>query len=472
MPPLPGLVEIEEATQGYNDEERRWLSDRIERLLSVARSFDESQSTEFSLTAKSLYEIHEAFEKESRATWKSGMLNAERRQRMIRDLNHRIDNVVEASLIGTVHKSLQTRNMDNFTTISSHEINDQTVLYTANGGRPIDDRLQFSCSQDEDSVVVCTRRGQYRNVQVIYKTYTSRSAAGAATQAAERDLKLLSSFLHPNIAPIVGITRGYHGLNGYAVLGGIPLNDYWPMVKDGATIAKILRGIVSLRSSGSLTDDMGVHFTVDARGNAVGILTRSAPNPTPLYSYFLDYLSVPCIYPAASLVLKICGESNSMQSRLIDALECLDPSGFSELGVARVAAKLRLVSRVAMLMWEGHAPIGVVKCGDVGYITGANTENLGWDAIVTNQAVDTYYHSTCNHSDPCVTDDFFSALNFRDEEWKKTPYGGWIRVEINNALLSCICWTSPVRDWGSHAAGERARDALIEHATATIYHAL
>ncbi|QRV80200.1 hypothetical protein RhiJN_08215 [Ceratobasidium sp. AG-Ba] len=240
MPPLPGLVEIEEATQGYNDEERRWLSDRIERLLSVARSFDESQSTEFSLTAKSLYEIHEAFEKESRATWKSGMLNAERRQRMIRDLNHRIDNVVEASLIGTVHKSLQTRNMDNFTTISSHEINDQTVLYTANGGRPIDDRLQFSCSQDEDSVVVCTRRGQYRNVQVIYKTYTSRSAAGAATQAAERDLKLLSSFLHPNIAPIVGITRGYHGLNGYAVLGGIPLNDYWPMVKDGATIAKIV----------------------------------------------------------------------------------------------------------------------------------------------------------------------------------------------------------------------------------------
>ncbi|QRV94687.1 hypothetical protein RhiJN_22705 [Ceratobasidium sp. AG-Ba] len=222
IPPLSGLVEIEEAvkawvdsmkTQGYNDEECRWLSDRIERLLTVAGSFDESPSTEFSLMAKTLYEIHEAFEKDSRATWKSGMLNAERRQRMIRDLNHRIDNVVEASLLGTVHKSgisadpfdslsyiqhyqLQTQNIDNFTTISSHEINDQTVLYTPNGGRLIDYRLQFSCSQDDDSVVVCIRRGQYKDVQVIYKTYTSRSAADVAAQAVERDIKLLSSFLY------------------------------------------------------------------------------------------------------------------------------------------------------------------------------------------------------------------------------------------------------------------------------------
>ncbi|QRV94688.1 hypothetical protein RhiJN_22706 [Ceratobasidium sp. AG-Ba] len=151
-----------------------------------------------------------------------------------------------------------------------------------------------------------------------------------------------------------------------------------------------------------------------------------------------------------------------MQSKLIDALERLGPSGFSELDNARVAAELRLVSRVAMLRWEGRAPPVVVRCGDVGYITGANTEKLAWDAIVTNRAVDTYYHSSCSHSDPCVTNDYFSDVNFRNEDWKKTLYGRWIGVEITtNAPLSCICWTSPVRDSSSRAAGERARDALV-----------
>ncbi|QRV80201.1 hypothetical protein RhiJN_08216 [Ceratobasidium sp. AG-Ba] len=478
MPPLPGLTEIEESvkawidtmkTQGYNDEECRWLSDRIERLLSVVQSFDESQYTEFSLTAKAIYEIHEAFEKESRATWKSGMLNAERRQRMIRDLNHRIDNVVEASLIDTVHKSLQTRNIDNFTTINAYEISDQTVLYTTNERKRTN--LRPSYSQDDASIVVCTRRGQYGKIKVIYRSYTSRSVGNLATQAAEQDLKLLSSLSHPNIAPIVGVTRGYYGLNGYAVLGGTPLKDYWPMLNDGITIARILRGLSEAENSGLLTEDMDIHFIVDARGDVMAVPTRNSSD-----SSFRDHqrenTTISCrlgffqvmhhwgLNPVAHLAAGIYQQSYHTGAKLIDTIEVLGQSRFSELNVARIAAELRLLSRVSELIWEGHAPSAVVKCGEIGYIAGANTEDLGWDVIVENCAVDTYYHSPCPQTDICRINHYRSTFNFKNEDWQKAPSGRWISFNIANTPLSRICWTSPFRGGDLYSAGERARSAL------------
>ncbi|QRV94690.1 hypothetical protein RhiJN_22708 [Ceratobasidium sp. AG-Ba] len=461
MPPLPGLTDMEEAvkvwidsmkTQGYNDDECRWLSDRIERLLGVVRSFDETQYNGLSSMTSNLYEIYETFQKDSRAKWKSGVLNAERRHSMIRDLNHKIDNLVEASKLDAVHQLLsiqqtQSRrhNIDNFPTIAPYEMTDQIDLQTIER-----DESHFTnplYPKYDDSVVVGARRGKHKNLQVVLKTYTSRSDGNAAAKAAEWDLKFFSSSLHPNIANVVGVTKGYYGMNGYAVACGIPLTDYWPKVRDGVAFAKILRG---LEAADSFTGYAArLHITVDDGGNVIVVPDWELVDPEddlPALWHFSKWRDRILPNPIADMAADIYYHNEGTRDKFIDAVGVLDQYGFSELGVARIAAELRMISCARIITWSGQAPSTIIRTGDIGSIDQWDSEVMGWNRLLNDgRSSDTFYYSW-------------------DPYWRNpgVTHGDWISTRLSSTPPAKITWRPLAMETREdvHAMSERARDAL------------
>ncbi|QRW08995.1 hypothetical protein RhiLY_07994 [Ceratobasidium sp. AG-Ba] len=352
-PSFPGLGEMEEAVkvcinrakmQGYDDEEYQQLSKRIEGLLSVVQSFDPSQNSRVSAIAEELNDICKTLEESN--------------------------NMVEATLVGAMHVLLcirqdecQKRSIDAFPVIDAHEITDQTILRpSAVTGTS---RMNFGYPECGHSVSTCTRHGYYGNIQVIYRTYTS--------QAVEEDLKHLSKYLHPNVASVVGVTKGYYGLNGVAVVGklqthciecyvclwrhdyvsgGIPLDSFFSLVNDGATFAKFARGLEEVANSGLLDHpDMvsPVTYVFESiaceQGNFVAVPTRE-PWGTAIWGPLVwhGFNSVDTTTnPAVDIALEVLAKASSTQHpKIIDAINTLDRSTFTELGVARIAAELGL----------------------------------------------------------------------------------------------------------------------------------
>ncbi|KAG9103454.1 hypothetical protein FRC06_010651 [Ceratobasidium sp. 370] len=415
-PPLPGISEVGEVmksligsmkTQGYDNEQLTLLMERVEGLLSIAEDFDDSRHPELADMARQLNGAKETFETESKRQWQSGILGAEQRQIMLDHITCKIDGIMEATSLRIQLRRAEARPnpIDNFLVVGAYEITGQTVLYK--GTHRCESALQrvarfgrlgdSECGSPTTSI---TRRGWLGKVPVTYKTYSSRSG-DAATKVAEEELKYLSRCLHPNVATVIGVTKGYSGPNGYVVTaGGMLIRQFASNVDSGATFVKCIRGILEVVDL-DLMNALGVtctrpwmhnfHVTVQPDGHPIvfPILDNEedTSNSVDLYRNLIFEAFDTPTNPAAQLAADACSGSYRVRSisqvhKFLDSLAALDWKTFTPLEVARLAAACEMAPAESLHALDGYSgSMFPFFLNDRGIEYGGDCDSLGiqWD---------------------------------------------------------------------------------------------
>ncbi|KAG8790570.1 hypothetical protein FRC12_011536 [Ceratobasidium sp. 428] len=254
---LPGFVElgdmvkelVEDWKADHNDGELAWLTTRLEDLCSLIHEFDMAEHPDISNVSRKFHELKDSLAEKSKPRPRSGMRSTERKQRLLDNLNREIDRIVEMTLLRLAlaqARSSEHNLIDNFQVISAHEITDQIPVYHT----MYPDPLVLSSKKNSwplpsnRPVIVSSRQARLGRASVIYKTFRSPSDSGVAAKAAEAELKHISRCLHPNVASVIGVTKGYDGLNGYVVTAnGMPLDQFFFRVDSGAALVELVGNI-------------------------------------------------------------------------------------------------------------------------------------------------------------------------------------------------------------------------------------
>ncbi|KAG9075836.1 hypothetical protein FS749_012459, partial [Ceratobasidium sp. UAMH 11750] len=427
--PLPGFAELQHGvrglidsvrTQGYNDEQCTLLLTRVERLLDVLQEFSEPQYFDFTEISRKLLEIKEIFENESKRQFRIGILGAEQRQCLLDNLRDEVNGLVEETQLRMLSRSVQTKSspIDNFPTIYAHEITKQELLSRSTlPGRPtlkhIDQPSEPGVNPD-GAVVVSTHHGQLGKLSVVYKTYCSNSYNGNASKVAEEELKRLSSSIHENIASVIGITKGYYGVNGFIVaMGGIPLEQFLSYVDTGVALVKCLRGLQE--AAKFIPSGLTAYIQVDSD------ITVGLDGHSTVYPSFdgLNWGTADTLLQIRSRGLDSVGRftvdvlsgnwhpSESNVPRFIDSVAALGLMRFTKLEVARIAFECNALSSIRVARsWRArnHPPHFTIGLGDVGRVFRPPAEHFrvwheeqySWDSVEEGLAHDIHHSTTCS----------------------------------------------------------------------------
>ncbi|KAG8701255.1 hypothetical protein FRC09_005475 [Ceratobasidium sp. 395] len=147
-----------------------------------------------------------------------GIHGVEQKQRLLDNLNREIDRIVEMTLLRLALRQTQSNKhnpIDNFQVISAHEITDKAPVYDTmywDPPVPASKSISWLLTSGRPVVTSSAWRAHLGKAPVIYKTFSSRSDSIVAAK--------VLSLKHPNIASVIGVTKGYDGLNGYALAAG------------------------------------------------------------------------------------------------------------------------------------------------------------------------------------------------------------------------------------------------------------
>ncbi|KAF8594485.1 hypothetical protein BDV93DRAFT_529288 [Ceratobasidium sp. AG-I] len=160
------------------------------------------------------------------------------------------DALLQLSVAREMESSNQTRKRrfeENLRVIPEYEIVNQEVVRSVKTRSMLGSQMagpSFEMAGDsEDSVTICHRTGYFGNLRVSYRTFSS-SSDDAAEERAEMELKVLSKALHPSVATLVGVTKGYYGLNGVVMaMVGLPHTEFLLKSVSGGALARFMKEI-------------------------------------------------------------------------------------------------------------------------------------------------------------------------------------------------------------------------------------
>ncbi|KAF8605573.1 hypothetical protein BDV93DRAFT_42915 [Ceratobasidium sp. AG-I] len=264
--PLPGIGELEGAINGLRDtlnasgyakEEYESLVNHLESLLVIARSA--SQPEDFTELFHDLTDIKSRLEAEFNRKSRISMMRSQARLELLDNMNREVDRMLMRFQLRSLAQSnklpaVQKRasGIENMLVIPSHEILPQEETWSRFGQHSSSrGLLRDAYNTDDGRVMISQRLGRYNKLSVIYKTYSSMSDDAAAEWAA-MELKFLSKCLHKNVAKIVGVTKGYHGLDGVIMQigtkGELPPEEFLSRPMSGAALVHYIRGVHSALS--------------------------------------------------------------------------------------------------------------------------------------------------------------------------------------------------------------------------------
>ncbi|KAF8594488.1 hypothetical protein BDV93DRAFT_515743 [Ceratobasidium sp. AG-I] len=258
--PLPGMGELEGAVKslidvlkssGYNNKQCDLVANRFERLLRILRPAEQLEGVQSAL--RQLAEIKDTMETGLKRKLPAGTAGAQHRLEVLDTARSQInelmtDTLLQLSVDREVESSNQTQIKQfegNLEVIPEYKIVKQELVQS------ITTRMTLSCQavgptfetvgNSECSVTICRRIGYFGNLRVSYRTFSSPSD-DAAAQRVKMELKVLSKALHPSVAVLVGVTKGYHGLNGViSAMGGLPYTEFRSNPMSGAVLARCVR---------------------------------------------------------------------------------------------------------------------------------------------------------------------------------------------------------------------------------------
>ncbi|KAG8717517.1 hypothetical protein FRC09_014148 [Ceratobasidium sp. 395] len=437
--PLPGFAELGDMmkelvedwkTADHKNNELVWLTTRLEDLCSVIIEFDMAEYPDVFDAWRKFNELKDSLAEGFKCRLSLGIHSAEQKQRLLDGLNHEIDRVVEMTLLRLALGQAQSSKhnpIENFQVIYAHEITDQIPVYSTvclNGPIPASEKISWPLAPDRPVVTSSTRRARLGKASVMYKTFNSRSDSGLAAKVAEVELKHLSRCLHPNVAKIVGVTKGYDGLNGYVVAeDGIPLDQFLFRVNSGAALVKLIRGIDDLRAN-TMNKFMyyfnSDHITVKRDGQLTVFPVISSGEggcfTVPYFSLSEDDRAAlnPAIreFLAIYYRMKDCRE---LIDKFHDSVMTLGWKPLTELEMARLAAKHQMLPDSCARYWQGpNVPPYTANVGDIGYVL-SQDQRATWSPIELSKCA------------PGIQGVYGCWCNRAQDRWAYTESDGWIR---------------------------------------------
>ncbi|KAF8594754.1 hypothetical protein BDV93DRAFT_529122, partial [Ceratobasidium sp. AG-I] len=235
--PLPGVGELESIvkglinlakTAGYEKQEVKLLSGRLTGLSSIASAGRNCDAV--TQLSSRLSDIKTRFEGELTRKSRSLILKAEERRRAIDMLHRELDHLIEETQVDSWFKPIDACDLVFDDTESPTWVVQPRVLVYEAG----------EVTLRPSTLVTNCRLGRLGKLRIAYTTFASQSNHLEAVERAEEVLKHLSHAQHPNVAVIVGITKGYDGPSGFvATMEGVPIRKLFEKSVAGGVLARL-----------------------------------------------------------------------------------------------------------------------------------------------------------------------------------------------------------------------------------------
>ncbi|QRV76753.1 hypothetical protein RhiJN_04768 [Ceratobasidium sp. AG-Ba] len=411
-PPLPGSSELQDGvtrllsdakSPSYIDAQFVLLLKRIDRLINIASG---SSKLQYSGTIEQLRNIKERFnDKYNRSYRLSGTSEALQKQYLLEEAHEEISRLVEQTQLQIILECSSTGRgpVDNrfqFPTVQAHEIVERKLCkgWTWQGN---------SESQKPGAIGARCYRARLGHLSVIYMTYQAPQGFTKTSKFVELELERLSNIMHENVASVVGITKGYGGINGIVMTGS------WELVLDNpcclpqrqvhtaggtplgikviAARLKQLQGIQSGAECDPSPHSRPAYFN-EHEIAYMNILNEIVVRPdghaiiyfSPVDSGRIEGAERICSYtmrdsrqtmhPAASLVIDALANHRNFSSnrhKFINRIATLGRTRFMEMQVSRIAAECKLLpSTEVRCQWRTvnrHPPF-TIGLGDIGLL--------------------------------------------------------------------------------------------------------
>lgn len=248
--PLPGIPELENVARYFSNRlrdadlehgTRATLERRLKYLIEGAKKLQDHAE----ITSQ-LLDIQTQFQAADIPNSRIGIRHAQRKLELWEELNSRLNETMEENMFDLIVQTRQAQFQQENTrspelkvqTVESYKIASQAEIYR----QDILSSIIAPSLRRLEKVKTTMRKGQYGGLSVSYMTFVADSK-DVAHELVKREAEYISQSLHINIAPLVGVTKGYNGLNGIVVVtGGIDLKDFASIPHSGAVWAKCIRG--------------------------------------------------------------------------------------------------------------------------------------------------------------------------------------------------------------------------------------
>lgn len=406
--PLPGVSELQDLAQGFfrrlrdvevEYDKRAALASQLDSLIKCAGDIDDLPELNAQLT-----EIQRRFETTEALRCRIGLRQAQYKLKIWDELKVKLD---EAIQVNTLKVVAQTRkDVTNLLVARSYtpkvdiapayEITSQVEISQAIWPEDLTKRI----IEPPERVKTILRSGKYKHLSVTYRTFVADSKR-TTHELVERAAQRISVLLHVNVATLVGLTEGYHGLNGIIfVAPGIDYRDFVLKVHSGDVWAKCIRGFNAIRESG-LNCSIAERITVAPDGHV-----------TVLPAVYRDILftGVPVdvcwgniqvggrpsrMDLGARLLLDVYGQSCRVHGRrrldrFVGHIHELGPA-FTELQVIQTASFGKLfpynTSDCFGGIW-GPLPSFQPNIGEFGWTTYQDGKLVGWESLGFSRHID------------------------------------------------------------------------------------
>ncbi|KAF8594633.1 hypothetical protein BDV93DRAFT_529192 [Ceratobasidium sp. AG-I] len=376
--PLPGVGELESIvkglinlakTAGYEKQEVKLLSGRLTGLSSIASAGRNCDAV--TQLSSRLQDIKTRFEGELTRKSRSLILKAEERRRAIDMLHRELDHLIEETQL-----RLRVANTPSTAEVRFKPIDACDIVFDDTESPTWVVQPQVPTLRPSTLVTNC-RLGRLGKLRIAYTTFASQSNHLEEIERVEEVLKYLSHAQHPNLAAIVGITKGYHGPTGFVVtMEGAPIRKLFERSVAGGVLACCIKGLAqamaflnSRKGLGGVDWD-GAGVTVAANGH-VTALPSNNPTRTEMFTYqwatdcvitmtLHIYCQAVAFYRRGHYVWTKC------IPRFLERLTSLGRAHLTELQLLKISADSKLDPLQSNHCWLGTtAPPFTLHAGDL-----------------------------------------------------------------------------------------------------------
>ncbi|KAF8594632.1 hypothetical protein BDV93DRAFT_565195 [Ceratobasidium sp. AG-I] len=402
--PLPGVGELESIVKGlinlvnaagYEKEELESLSRRLNRLTSIVGAGRNCDAV--TQLSSQLQNIKTRLEAELTRKSRLRVLKAGDRLRASGMLHRELTELIEETQLRLQIANTHSAVEDRFRILNSYDMlfddmESPTWVFQPYVLTHEARKMAF----ERSPIVINYRTGRLGTLHVTYKSFSSQSEPLAAVERAEEELKQLSRTLHPNVASIVGITRGYDGLNGFVVaMDGVPIRGLFERSPPGGVLARCISGYMQavryLSESGhrlGRVDWDGAGVMVAPNGHVTALPSRSS-NRTELGVHIYKW-ATDCVIKK---MLRIYRQAfrhydpghyvwTERIPKFLERLASLGQAHVTELRLMKIAADSGLEPLESTHLWVGTiAPPFTLHVGDFVCAVEAKPNKEVWEVL-------------------------------------------------------------------------------------------
>ncbi|KAF8602090.1 hypothetical protein BDV93DRAFT_557861 [Ceratobasidium sp. AG-I] len=412
--PLPGVGEMRDVVKGmishqangYEENQCESLCRRFDGLIVIAETCKELENVTEILGE--LEEMKSRFETNiKRKSRLPGILRAQERLQACESLSRELTDLMERiqfqSSVSAQISVNQRRIEDNFAIINAPNLLcDEQELYTwsSQSWFPVH---TTGTNTYYHPVLAIHQFGRIGAMRIVYKSFSSSSDHRAKSGMAKEELKDLSRIRHRNVAAIVGVTKGYDGLDGFVVgMEGALVKEFLSGSVSGGALALCMQG---LQEAHEFLWRSHKSFTWD--GNGVTVAPDGRVTVLPCHSFcnwispeFENWAMSTTVHEALRIYrLELCRSKDQPRHKsspsFIGALMNLGRSHLTELRLLKILADCALRPFGTPNNWRGCAlPPFTVRAGDLGFIEDAGKENTEWKVLNLSSDTDENVNGT------------------------------------------------------------------------------